>query len=214
MTANMTAQATKERILRTARQLFNQEGYATLSAVDIAHAIDISPGNLYYHYKGKAVIAAVLIEQHLEEIEQIDRTARRDMTESGATLERLWLHVQIMLEEIDDVSFLWRESAVLSVSEPALSPLISRACGALDRFAQAMIDALVTAGTLGLSPEARDGVIGQLAMALAFQLTWLDLAPGGGQVIPEKARPRARLERAAALVLLPLTGFSGQTISD
>jgi len=49
----LTRSATKTKILSTALELFNNEGEAQVSSVDIASVMGISPGNLYYHYKGK-----------------------------------------------------------------------------------------------------------------------------------------------------------------
>jgi len=40
---------TKDKILRTALELFNNEGESQISSVDIASVMGISPGNLYYH---------------------------------------------------------------------------------------------------------------------------------------------------------------------
>ena len=39
--------STKSRILETALDLFNAEGFGALSAVDVAAALGISPGHLY-----------------------------------------------------------------------------------------------------------------------------------------------------------------------
>ncbi|MGE3760157.1 MAG: TetR/AcrR family transcriptional regulator, partial [Pseudobdellovibrionaceae bacterium] len=48
--------ATKEKIIKSALDLFNKKGTAAITTHDIAEAAEISPGNLYYHFKNKEEI--------------------------------------------------------------------------------------------------------------------------------------------------------------
>ena len=57
---------TSDRILATAARLFNDQGERNVSASDIAVELDISPGNLYYHFKGKDGILAALFQRHYQ----------------------------------------------------------------------------------------------------------------------------------------------------
>ena len=47
---------TKSRILDAALALFNDQGTANVTTNHIAAALNMSPGNLYYHYRNKAEI--------------------------------------------------------------------------------------------------------------------------------------------------------------
>lgn len=53
----------REKILATALTLFNKEGTSTVSTNHIAEAANISPGNLYYHFKNKEEIIRELFER-------------------------------------------------------------------------------------------------------------------------------------------------------
>jgi len=54
---------TKDRIVDTARQLFNDDGTAAVSTNHIASAAGISPGNLYYHFNNKEEIIQAIFER-------------------------------------------------------------------------------------------------------------------------------------------------------
>ena len=106
-------QDTKARILATALDLFNTEGVAALSAVDIASAMGISPGHLYYHFKGKVELLAHLVAAYSAEVDMVLEAALTACRGSGATLETLWTHVHILTEEAWDARFLYRELFLL-----------------------------------------------------------------------------------------------------
>lgn len=55
----MTAD-TKSRILDAALSLFNEQGTANVTTNHIAAGLNMSPGNLYYHYRNKAEIVRAL----------------------------------------------------------------------------------------------------------------------------------------------------------
>lgn len=62
---------TKDRILATALDLFNEQGTAAVSTNHIAEAMGISPGNLYYHFPNKTAIIRALFEQQFDHADQI-----------------------------------------------------------------------------------------------------------------------------------------------
>jgi AcrR family transcriptional regulator len=54
---------TRDKIIETALQLFNEQGTKAISTNHIATAIGISPGNLYYHFRNKEDIIRAIYEQ-------------------------------------------------------------------------------------------------------------------------------------------------------
>jgi AcrR family transcriptional regulator len=51
---------TRDLILDVALVLFNEEGEPLVTSVDLANEMNISPGNLYYHFKGKEEVVEEL----------------------------------------------------------------------------------------------------------------------------------------------------------
>ena len=69
------ASKTAERILAAALTLFNEQGENAVTSVDIAMELDISPGNLYYHFKGKEQIIDGLVHWYSEAMQTLLRPA-------------------------------------------------------------------------------------------------------------------------------------------
>jgi len=59
---------TRDRILDATRQLFNRQGVTGVSMRDIAAELDMSVGNLWYHFKTKDLIVAELYQQLIGEM--------------------------------------------------------------------------------------------------------------------------------------------------
>lgn len=84
---------TREKIIETALNLFNEKGYANVGVREIARNLGISPGNLSYHFSRKEDILFVLAKKHSL---NNDRSFE-DFFETEATLENfLLLMLRIM----------------------------------------------------------------------------------------------------------------------
>ncbi|MCG8317529.1 MAG: TetR/AcrR family transcriptional regulator [Pseudomonadales bacterium] len=59
---------TRDRILVASLKLFNQKGERNVTTNHIAAAMDISPGNLYYHFRNKQEIVFELFQQYTTDV--------------------------------------------------------------------------------------------------------------------------------------------------
>jgi AcrR family transcriptional regulator len=97
-------QRTRERILSVGLALFNSRGEMHVTTGMIADELNISPGNLYYHFRNKDQI----IERLFERFEE--RVSLEPPVPSGGpgAIEDLWLYLHLMFEAIWDYRFLYR----------------------------------------------------------------------------------------------------------
>lgn len=94
---------TKDRILQTSLLLFNEEGEPNVTTVDVANEMGISPGNLYYHFRGKEMIIEDLYDQFDREMTDI-LTAPIQKT---IGMEDSWLYLYVVFEHIYQYRFLY-----------------------------------------------------------------------------------------------------------
>lgn len=99
---------TRDRILVTSLELFNTEGEATTTTLDIANVMDISPGNLYYHFKGKEQIITELFEQYETALGgTLTAPLEQPLSESRGQVEDNWYYLYVVLEEMFQYRFLY-----------------------------------------------------------------------------------------------------------
>jgi AcrR family transcriptional regulator len=100
---------TRDRILHTSLALFNEEGEAPTTTIDIANELDISPGNLYYHFKGKDQIIAELFSQYEQAITNtLTAPIEAPLSEDQGSTEDNWYYLYVVMEEMYQYRFLYQ----------------------------------------------------------------------------------------------------------
>jgi len=107
---------TKERILQTATQLFNQQGTKNITTNHIAEALNISVGNLYYHFKNKEEIIRNILEQIIEETNDLFSHTTEEIN-SFAFMPNIFLQILQMQYQY---RFFHNEIASLLKNDPTL----------------------------------------------------------------------------------------------
>jgi AcrR family transcriptional regulator len=108
---------TRERILESARRLFNKEGYFNVRMRAIAEEEGISVGNLTYHFKKKREILLALYQGMTEVFDA--RLAAAPSTE--ASLGHMQREVEQSMKVMLDYRFFWLETLYIMKSEVEIS---------------------------------------------------------------------------------------------
>jgi len=157
---------TRDRILQTSLLLFNQEGEAPQTAVDISNALEISPGNLYYHFKGKDAIIRALFGAFEDEMRVILRGSKGGVT----SIEDNWVYLYIILEEIYDFRFFYRDLGVLLDRYPDLAVRFRALVAEKRRTITRVLHDLAESDVLQLDPRLKAALTDQIMMSITFWL--------------------------------------------
>lgn len=98
---------TRDRILHTALTLFNEQGEVHTTALEIADELDMSPGNLYYHFKGKDPIIAALFDQFEQRISETLAAPIAAPLANQESVENNWYYLFVLFEDMHDYRFVY-----------------------------------------------------------------------------------------------------------
>jgi AcrR family transcriptional regulator len=187
---------TRERILETALLLFNRFGEPHITTADIANEMEISPGNLYYHFRNKDQIIAELFtafERRLDGL--LTLPAGR-----SAGVEDLWLLLHLLFEAMWDHRFLFRD----------LDEILSRNRKLASRFALIMrggartvielCRGMVATGTMRASEREIAALADNVAVVATYWISYQNISG-------ERAENTVSLDRAAYQVLSLIAPF-------
>lgn len=90
---------TKEKILASAAELFNQQGYAGSSISDIMRVTGLQKGGIYNHFKSKDELALLAFDYAITQIKQHYRVALRSKRDA---IERLQAIIHVFRSNIDN----------------------------------------------------------------------------------------------------------------
>lgn len=96
---------TRDRILNTSLALFNSIGEPNVTTLLISEELDISPGNLYYHFRSKSDIVQELYDQYLTDIADL-LSIPEDVE---VDLEQLAFFLHLLFETLARYRFLYQD---------------------------------------------------------------------------------------------------------
>lgn len=159
---------TRDKILKTSLALFNSEGEAQVSTVDIAAVLGISPGNLYYHFKGKEAIIEALFDDFETELRQVLSAP----IEKPLSLEDNWIFIYIIFEEINDFRFFYEGMSSILERCPSLRPRLARLLALKKSTTLAILSSLQSQKLVAFLGEEKERLANRIAAHLTFWLQY------------------------------------------
>lgn len=177
---------TRDKIINTAIQLFNEQGTKAVSTNHIAAAIGISPGNLYYHFRNKQdIIRAIFEQMDAYGFEQYQNILNKYQPGSIEAMEQTF----VMIQEYNwRYRFFKRELTALIMNDPELKERFH----ATNRQMLDMIHYTIDSGIANGSIKAMNGTEkGSFADAIwLVALFWLNYLEVGGEEVNESTLRR------------------------
>ena len=167
------ARQTRQRILDASLMMFNAQGEPNVTTNHIADELEISPGNLYYHFRNKDDI----IEQLFARYEERMDTALVSPEGRLRDLEDIWLQLHLVFECIWDYRFLYRDLVDILSRNRRLRMRFARILKRADEQAHTVMRGLVQAGVMRASADEVDAASTNILVIATF---WMNYAAARG----------------------------------
>lgn len=195
---------TRTRILVATLTLFNEHGEPNTTTNEIADEVDISPGNLHYHFRKKAA----LVDALLKEFQADAGTVLEPPAARTATIEDFWAFLQSLLELLAAYRFLLRDTETLVATYPNVHKAMAGFSRALLAVMQIYQDALRRDGTLEMSRDNQALVCRVIVVVVLFSERYDELG-GERPAVHESA---TRIARSVLAILLPYGSDRGRAM--
>jgi TetR/AcrR family transcriptional regulator, cholesterol catabolism regulator len=185
------SEATRQSILHAAAGLFRQRGYAAVSLRDIAEAVGMKTGSLYYHFSSKESLVEEILALGTQGAFDASKAAVEALGPTANPIDRLGAvvlaHTRFLHDEEDFAS---ANLKILHQVPPAIRERHVRQDRAYGQFVAGIIDAI--ASTHGLAPGVDPSVLRMLCFgAMNWSISWFD---------PEGASPSQIADQLMTMV--------------
>lgn len=184
----MPRSRTPDRILEAALQLFNAFGEPNVTTNRIADEIDISPGNLHYHFRTKQSLIDALFGRFEHRMLELLGDGGFD----EADVEDAWLFLHLVFENIASYRFIYRDLNELCTRSRDLHRRIRAILKLSMRTASDLLTGLERGGQLDARALERESVVRNIVLISSYWIAF-------DQVMEPDTEPRP--DRAAIQVM-------------
>jgi len=187
---------TRTRILIASLLLFNEQGEPNTALNEIADEVDISPGNLHYHFRKKSDVVSALLAEFQADARQVLQPAQT-MT---ASLDDFLVFLHALLELKEAYAFLWRDMETLVVDRPNVGTALKHFARGLTATFELLLHGLVATDVLVMKEGDMPTVARNLAVIALFADRF-DALVGSSETADDEA---LRIAAASLNLLRPL----------
>jgi AcrR family transcriptional regulator len=167
------AKQTRQRILDASLAMFNTQGEPNVTTNHIADELEISPGNLYYHFRNKDDIIEQLFARYEERMDNALAAPSGRLPE----LEDIWLQLHLVFECIWDYRFLYRDIVEILSRNRRLRMRFARILKRADERAHLVMRGLNQAGIMRGSADELNAAATNVLVLSTF---WLNYSAARG----------------------------------
>jgi len=191
---------TAERILEVTLELFNRFGEPNVSTTLISAELNISPGNLYYHYPAKETLINCLFDRYEQALNEL-----LNASDGVRDVEDAWFFMHTLFELIWQHRFLYRDLNDLLSKNRRLEMHFQTILQHKTRAVRAMLDSMNHAGSLNIDSREAEATATSMVVLLTYWLSFEYVRNPRRALEPESAQ--AALLRGAHHVLNVLVPY-------
>ena len=211
MAEKKTPRRTRERILETSLVLFNRCGEPHITTADIADEMNISPGNLYYHFRNKDDIIGELYAAY--EATALPLLSIPESRSPG--VEDLWFLLHALFERMREYRFLYRDLDEITSRNRKLATRFAELSRRGERIVIELCRALVRSGQMIATEREIAALAANVVVVSTYWMSWQRVA--GLAAGPPGDHRDVSLDHAAYQVLALIAPFligDGRTLIE
>lgn len=198
--AKKAPRRTAERIAEVTLALFNRFGEPNVSTTLISAELNISPGNLYYHFASKDALVNHLFDQY-----EGHMLVLLDAAPDVRDIEDAWFFLHSLFEQVWSHRFLYRDLNNLLSGNRHLETHFQAVLARKSQAFRCMLESLASAGLMKIDPDSIETLSASMSVMVTYWLSY-EYVRNPRQAL-EPASAGLALTRGAQHVLALLTPY-------
>ena len=174
---------TAERILEVTLELFNRFGEPNVSTTLISTELNISPGNLYYHYPAKDELINSLFDRYEKSLNEL-----LNASDGVRDVEDAWFFMHTLFELIWQYRFLYRDLNDLLSKNRRLETHFQSVLKNKTRSIKALLDSMSRSGAMTIDSREVESTATSMVVVLTYWLSFEYVRDPRHALEPESAQ--------------------------